>query len=380
MHRRYAYLDKLKVVMTALVVLHHISITYGGSGSWYYKEPVNSPLAEGLLTMFTAVNQSFFMGLFFFISGWATPSSFDRKGAGRFLKDRLLRFGFPLAAYLLLLSPLLRFVASGYEGSLGGFLKERLLPEPWILVTDPDLGPLWFLFALLLFNTGYALYRRVIRREPEPARPLTASLILVYLLLTGAANFLIRLAIPVGETVLSLQLAYFPAYIALYAAGITAFRSGWLERLNASAARRWLGTAAVLLVLMPVILVLGGAAGEGIARFEGGFTWQSLFYSFVDPLLGLSISYVLLVRFRDRHGEETPGFRWLSDRAFTVYVIHPPVAVYTAYALRGWEAHPLVKFAAAGSAALLLCWMLAAFMRILLQLRRISHSKPSRVG
>jgi hypothetical protein len=51
----------LRVVLTALVILHHTAITYGGSGSWFYREVRDggSPTSV-LLTVFCAVNQSFF--------------------------------------------------------------------------------------------------------------------------------------------------------------------------------------------------------------------------------------------------------------------------------------------------------------------------------
>jgi glucans biosynthesis protein C len=387
-NKRLAYLDALKVMMTALVILHHTSITYGGSGSWYYKEPVDSTLAEGILTMFTAVNQSFFMGLFFFISGWTTPASYEKKGPARFLRDRLVRLGLPMLAYLLLIAPLLHYVSWGVGGSFVAYLQASVLERPWSLVTDPDLGPLWFVFALLLFNTGYTLYRisgigggnRSRDRSMEAPSQLTGRLIAKYLLITGAANFLVRLAVLVGEEVLSLQLAYFPAYIALFAAGAQASRNGWLEQLSDTAARKWRLTAVGLILLLPVIMMLGGAFDSGTGPFEGGFTWQSAFYSFEDPVLGLAISYVLLVRFRDRHNQESALIRWLSAGAFTVYVIHPLVVVYVSYAMKGLAWHPLLKFVVCGGLSLAGCWALAAFVRILLKVVRISHSIPSEVG
>ena len=35
---RLLYIDNLRIVLTALVVLHHLAIQYGGSGITYYKE------------------------------------------------------------------------------------------------------------------------------------------------------------------------------------------------------------------------------------------------------------------------------------------------------------------------------------------------------
>ena len=33
---KIVYIDRLKVILTVLVVLHHSFITYGATGGWYY--------------------------------------------------------------------------------------------------------------------------------------------------------------------------------------------------------------------------------------------------------------------------------------------------------------------------------------------------------
>ena len=64
---RIFYIDNLRIFLIALVVLHHLSITYGASGDWYYNEVEGDTFTTLILTSFTASNQSFFMGLFFLI-------------------------------------------------------------------------------------------------------------------------------------------------------------------------------------------------------------------------------------------------------------------------------------------------------------------------
>ena len=55
---------------------------------------------------FCAVNQAYFMSLFLLISAYFVPGSYDRKGAGHFVKDRLIRLGIPLIIYSWIISPL----------------------------------------------------------------------------------------------------------------------------------------------------------------------------------------------------------------------------------------------------------------------------------
>jgi glucans biosynthesis protein C len=78
---RLSYIDNIRIVLTALVILVHVAVTYGAVGDWTYTDPHPSDtLTEVLLTLFVIDCQSFFMGLFFFLAGFFTPGSYDRKG------------------------------------------------------------------------------------------------------------------------------------------------------------------------------------------------------------------------------------------------------------------------------------------------------------
>ena len=99
-------LDALRAALTLLVVLHHTAITYGGAGGWFYRElPMSDALSSQLLTMFCAINQSYFMGLFFLIAGYFTPAAVERHGVAAFVRDRLIRLGVPLLVFAVLIGP-----------------------------------------------------------------------------------------------------------------------------------------------------------------------------------------------------------------------------------------------------------------------------------
>ncbi len=68
--QRDLYIDRLRSVMTVLVILHHTAITYGAVGGWFCNEldPSDS-LSSMLLTLFCATNQAYFMGFFFLLAG-----------------------------------------------------------------------------------------------------------------------------------------------------------------------------------------------------------------------------------------------------------------------------------------------------------------------
>jgi len=365
MENRLFYLDRLKVFLTVLVVLHHTAIVYGGAGSWYYYEPQDSIVTQAILSTFTAVNQTFFMGLFFFISGYVTPASFDRRGSSGFLKARLLRLGIPILFYMLILFPLLRYVFSGYEGSFVAFFREEVLRSPLRGIQEFAVGPLWYLEALLFFYVGYALYRKLFQgRSRRKPLMLTPRLMAGYVVIVVGANFLVRLAYPVGTEWLNLQLGYFPAYIGLYMAGIAAYRGNWLRQLDERTVRRWRWPVLSMILMLPAGMALGGALEGDTSVFMGGMSWQAAFYAVLDPLLGLGISLLLLVWFRKRwNGTMNRLAEWLSAHAFLVYILHALIVTYTAFAFRYLNWPPLAKFLLVGSIAVALTYSAASLLR-----------------
>ena len=94
-NNRLLYLDNLKVCLTVLVIFHHAGQAYGDGGGWAY-HPSNPAEFMPWIWHFFSVNAAFFMGLFFLISGYFVPTSFDRQGAKVFMQKKLMRLGIPL--------------------------------------------------------------------------------------------------------------------------------------------------------------------------------------------------------------------------------------------------------------------------------------------
>ncbi|PWB62604.1 MAG: hypothetical protein C3F14_09685 [Deltaproteobacteria bacterium] len=97
---RLFFVDNIRIFLTILVILHHLMVIYAGTGDFPYKEGREDEIVNALGGWFCAVNQSYFMGLFLLVSAYFVPGSYDRKGAGRFVKDRLIRLGIPEYAIL----------------------------------------------------------------------------------------------------------------------------------------------------------------------------------------------------------------------------------------------------------------------------------------
>ena len=84
---RVNYLDRLKTALTALVVAHHCTCAFVGSG-WYVCLGDYPSAFSAFGRPFLLLNQSYFMCLFFLVSGYFAAASLDKKGRAAFFVDR----------------------------------------------------------------------------------------------------------------------------------------------------------------------------------------------------------------------------------------------------------------------------------------------------
>jgi glucans biosynthesis protein C len=213
---RLLFIDNLRVLLICGVVVLHLAVTYGAAGSWYYHDPAQDMLTTALLTILTATGQSCGMGIFFLISAYFTPGSYDRKGPASFLSDRLVRLGIPLLLYDLLLDPLVVYIAGGLHGPYWSFYSDYMLHVGGI-----GSGPVWFLALLLLFTIFYVAWRGLTKQRPhaaeKPGKLPSYGAIYGFIFALGLVSFVVRIWWPAGRVFqpLNLQLAYLPQYISL---------------------------------------------------------------------------------------------------------------------------------------------------------------------
>ena len=104
---RVDYLDRLKTALTALVIAHHVTCAFAGSDFYLVMGAYPSAFKAFFGVPFLMLNQSYFMSLFFFISGFFSPTSLDRKGAKAFLLDKFKRLGTACSAFVFIGNPLI---------------------------------------------------------------------------------------------------------------------------------------------------------------------------------------------------------------------------------------------------------------------------------
>lgn len=364
---RLLFVDNIRVFLTILVILHHLMITYAGTGSWLYTEGSPDLITSALGGWYCAIDQAFFMGLFLLISAYFVPGSYDRKGAGRFLKDRLIRLGIPLIVYSWIINPVLWY-ASHYQEirtPFWSYFPAEYFGSGYLI----GQGPLWFVEVLLIFSLVYVAWRRL--APSRQAKPIgeagfpRSSVIVLFALLLAIATFLVRVVFVMDDysfKLLNLQFPFFAQYIALFVVGLIAYRHNWLMSLPDKTGRRWLIVAIVLIVVYaPMMLALGVADNQ--VTFKGGWHWQSLVFAVWESVYCISMCIGLIYAFRRylNHQGRIAGF--LVPNAYTAYLIHAPVIVALAFAVRDVALYPLFKWALVGLVAVPLCFGLSSLIR-----------------
>jgi peptidoglycan/LPS O-acetylase OafA/YrhL len=361
MAQRDLYIDRLRSVMTVMVILHHTAITYGAPGGWFWTElkPSGAP-SSLLLTLFVTTNQAYFMGFFFMLAGYFTPASLERKGYARFIGDRFLRLGLPLLAFGLMLGPLTAAIVNYAQGD--GFWSVF----PWLWRHKEFInGPLWFAQALLIFSLGYCAWRAaagspLAQSQRTPRTVPAGRWWLLSALVTGVAALAIRQVVPTGVNVFGLQLGYFATYIFLFAAGIAGWRYDWLRQLSWKNTRPAIVALIIAWPLMPLGVAIAHALhGAGKSNFSGGLSWTAILYALWEPFVAWGLIAAWLLVFRRYMNQPSAFWAWLNRRAYAVYIIHPPVLVGIALLLHGWAAPALVKFGVVGLLACVATWLLS---------------------
>jgi glucan biosynthesis protein C len=345
-----------------LVIAHHSAIAFGGAGDWYLRiEKGSIPL-----TVFCAVNQSFFMGLLFFLAGYFTPGAYARKGAARFASDRLLRLGVPTVVYGLAIGP---WLARAVDPTLAAipateFFTRIVLPR---VIGFP--GPLWFVVALLVFSFAWLATSAHGERPAAPA-PLEHRHIALLVVGVAAISFAVRFAYPIGRNWWVFQLAFFPQYVALFWLGT---RTAGLDLAALPTARilPWaLASGAAFLAFGPLLVLGGGTSGE-LKPYLGGAHWQAAALALWEQVMAAGIC-LTLVRFASRW-RPLPRAPWasLSANAYAIYVVHAPAVVAATLVVKDWPVAALLRFLATAIIATAAAWAAAAALRALPPVRRV---------
>ena len=288
--KRLCYLDNLKVCLTVLVIMHHAGQAYGNGGGWAYT-PSNSAEFMPWIWHFFSTNAAFFMGLYFFISGYFVPRSFDKQGTKQFVHKKLLRLGVPLLF-------------------MGGIIS--------ILSGKPEIGHMWFVESLLVFCLIYALIRQWVQPVNEAcySKPTVIGLLVVALLM-GVGSYVIRQISPqdhwiwpLGIIPLPMEPAHYLQYVMMFVLGILAYRFQWLDKMSNS--------VGFMALLIGIALAMGNYLRDG-GPWDA-FVWQ--WFGIYESLMCVFISFGLIWLFREFVSTTSRFWQWCAAQSYGAYMFH----------------------------------------------------------
>ena len=181
------------------------------------------------------------------------------------------------------------------------------------------------------------------------------------LLIISVVLIFIRIWLPVGWSLphTGLQFPFFVQYIFMLVFGVIAYQNNWLEAITFKTAKQWFIFAQIMiLVVLPVLLYTGGKE-KGMEVFIGGGTWQSFSWAIWEQVVGFAMIIGLFGLSKKYFNKQGDFARQLSDSAYSVYIIHPPVIVGMAAIFVNWEINQLIKFVVLAPVAIVSCFVLA---------------------
>ncbi len=393
---RLYFLDNLRIALTILVIAHHVGQAYGPTGgAWPIQEATRAPI----LGPFFTVNRSFFMSLFFLISGYLMVMSYDRGRPLAFVKSRLLRLGVPLLAFFFLVIPLQQYLCHWHVGDCGTMTLGQYYVGPYLGHGQPpadwkgrwpemNFGHLWYVEHLLIVSLCYAALRAVWRRSvvaqpPSAGRTLTPEgggatqtnlpgylTIVVFALILALASATIRIWYPIDRWIgflgfIQVAFADVPRDLSFFVLGAIAYHRQWLLSLSNRAGRVWLliGLALALLWyayamgLRQVLPISGNAMG--------------IMYPVWEALLCCGLCIGLLYLFREKLNRQNRWTKAMAEGQYAAYLFHFPIVVLIQYMLVQAVLSPFTKFLLVTATAVPLTFLFANLIRRPAWVRRV---------
>ena len=337
--KRLCYFDNLKVCLTVLVIMHHAGQAYGNGGDWAYT-PSNPAEFMPWIWHFFSTNAAFFMGLYFFISGYFVPRSFDKQGTKQFVQKKLLRLGIPLLF-------------------MGGIIS--------ILTGKPEIGHMWFVESLLVFCLIYALIRHWVSpiNITCSSNPTIIGLLIVALLM-GVGSYFIRQVSPqdhwiwpFGIIPLPMEPAHYLQYVMMFVLGILAYRFQWLDKMSN-------GTGFTTL-LIGLGLAIGNYLRDGGAW--NAFVWQ--WFGIYESLMCVFISSGLIWLFREFICATSRLWQWSAAQSYGAYVFHLILMFILQNAVDGIWMGAFGKFLFIGIATTILSFLMTWMVKMIPGLKKV---------
>jgi hypothetical protein len=360
-------LDRARTFLTLVVLLHHAVIPYTYFGHTDPKSWI------GFDVVVTATD-SFFMAMFFFLSGLFVWPGLGHKSPAIFLRDRLLRLGLPFAIAALTVIPIAYYAISLRQHPEIGFSEfwwKMVTVGPW-----PS-GPIWFVWVLLAFDLTSSLLYRVSAHLVDPINRLSQrgfdqpSVLFLFLLVVSAIVYIPALLyfgpnrwfefgpFSVQANRILLYAAYF-----FIGAGIGAanFERGVFSADGRLAKSSW-GWIVATLIPYCLIWVMIYIKREILGNPDPQPHWYLAFYGLFFVTFSAAILFAILAYFLKFKQSGWSVLDPMQGDAYGMFLVHYPIALWLQYWLFDYDLPAIVKASIGFALTIPLSWALTAALR-----------------
>lgn len=363
-------LDRARTFLTLVVLLHHAVIPYTHFGH-------TDPKSFFGFDMIVLATDSFFMAMFFFLSGLFAWSGIARKGQLGYLKDRLFRLGLPFAICALTLIPLAYYAVSlrqHPEIGFAAFWWKTVTVGPW-----PS-GPIWFLWVLFGFDLVACLLHRLWPNLLDPINRLSlygrrrpAAFFAVMLVVTAAFYVpgLIHygpsswlefgpFSVQHGRVMLYASYFFFGAGI-----GVANMDRGLLAPDGRMSKVSW---DWMMLAIVPYCLLWGliFIKREILGNPSPLPNWYEGLYALCFAVFSVAIMFLILALFQ-RFRQSGPSMLLdpMQPDAYGMFLVHYPITLWLVYWLHDLDVHAIVKATIVFVLTVILSWALTRVLRLI---------------
>ena len=353
---RLDYLDATRAFALLLGIVFHACLSFMPIFmGWAVQDVSTSPL----VAMFMTVSHSFRMETFFLLAGFFSHLTFHRKGAGEFVRSRVLRIAVPFVVGWFVLHPLvvsgwimgsasLRGDVDVWAGLLGGLQSLSTLPAGIFAGSH-----LWFLYYLGMITALVLAVRGLLTTTGSRQAKMVRWADSAVAWLANSPVSLLILAVPTAATLWFMRFwgmdtpdqGLQPNIPVLVIYG-SFFVLGWMlsrqRELISQFARltpqRWilagLGIAAILLL------------GE-IERDPGHphYVAAHVAYAVSYALTMWSLVSLTIGVFKKLCQRPNAFIRYIADSSYWMYLVHLPVVVWLQVAVAELPLHWSLKLA-----------------------------------
>jgi surface polysaccharide O-acyltransferase-like enzyme len=340
-------LDRARTFLTLVVLLHHAVIPYTYYGHTDPKEFFG-------FDMIVLATDSFFMAMFFFLSGLFVWPGIARKGPLNYLSDRLLRLGLPFVICAFTVIPLAYYAISLRHQPAIGFSQfwwDMVTKGPW-----PS-GPIWFLWVLLTFDVVACLLYRLSPNMLDPINRLSLhgrrrpAVFFVVMLAVTAAFYVPGLmhygpsswlefgpfSVQHGRVMLYATYFFFGAGI-----GVASMDRGLLSADGRMAKVSW---DWMILAIVPYYLmwVLIGIKRENLGNPSPLPNWYEGAYAVCFTVFSVAILFLILAYFLRFAGSGKSVLDSMQADAYGMFLVHYPITLWLQYWLYDFNMPATVK-------------------------------------